>query len=289
MSDEKKPGFWDSMQNTYRLVLMNEETFEEMGSYKLTRLNIYLGFSTLIVGVAVLVASLIIFTPIKRYIPGYGDVILQDQVIDLSKRVDSMQMALNAYQLYEENIRKIIHGDYELPPDTIVQEDFPDSLLNTSRSVEDSLLRVEIAKENLMQLTYPKSGGIISQKKLEDLYFFPPVNGTISAEFDPEKDHFGLDIVAPENTPIKAIQEGIVIAADWTLATGNTIGIQHNNNLLSFYKHNSVLLKKVGSFVKAGEAIAIIGNTGELTDGPHLHLELWHNKTPVDPNKYINF
>ena len=126
-------------------------------------------------------------------------------------------------------------------------------------------------------------------QKLEHLYLVPPVKGTISAGFSEAQSHFGIDVLAPKSTPIKAILDGHVIFSDWTLETGNTIGIQHNNNMVSIYKHNSSLLKKMGSFVKAGEAVAVIGNTGTISSGPHLHFELWVDGLPIDPQKFINF
>ena len=121
------------------------------------------------------------------------------------------------------------------------------------------------------------------------LYFIPPVSGEISLTLNPENSHLGLDVNAPNNTPIKAVLDGYIIYSGWTLETGNTIGIQHENNMISFYKHNSELLKKTGAFVNAGEAIAIIGNTGTLSTGPHLHFELWIKGKPADPEKYIHF
>ena len=127
------------------------------------------------------------------------------------------------------------------------------------------------------------------QPRLEQIHFTPPLTGGISAGFQPEKKHYGLDISSPKNTPVKSVLDGVIITADWTLETGNTIAVQHPNNLISFYKHNSKLLKNIGDVVKAGEAIAIIGNSGTLTDGPHLHFELWFRGKPVDPTDYISF
>jgi murein DD-endopeptidase MepM/ murein hydrolase activator NlpD len=121
------------------------------------------------------------------------------------------------------------------------------------------------------------------------MHFSTPIGGTITSNFDPEKKHLGVDVIAPKNTPIKAAMDGWVISSDWTLETGNTIAIQHTNNIVTFYKHNSVLLKKTGNYVRGGEAIAIIGNTGELTDGPHLHFELWHQGKPVNPTDFVDF
>jgi murein DD-endopeptidase MepM/ murein hydrolase activator NlpD len=120
-------------------------------------------------------------------------------------------------------------------------------------------------------------------------YLMPPISGVISSAFDAKTEHLGVDILAPHDTPVKAIWDGHVITADWTLETGYTIGIQHSNDMVSFYKHNASLLKKTGAFVRAGEAIAIIGNTGKLSSGPHLHFELWLHGKPVDPANYIDF
>ena len=120
-------------------------------------------------------------------------------------------------------------------------------------------------------------------------YLMPPISGVISSPFEPEEDHLGVDVLAPHDTPVKAIWDGHVIMADWTLETGYTIGIQHSEDMVSFYKHNASLLKKNGAFVRAGEAVAIIGNTGKLTSGPHLHFELWLQGKPVDPTHYIDF
>jgi len=121
------------------------------------------------------------------------------------------------------------------------------------------------------------------------MYFTSPLNGEVAAAFMPDKGHYGIDILAPKNTAIKAAMDGYVFFSDWTLETGNTIGIQHTNNVITFYKHNATLLKKAGNFVRAGEGVAIIGNTGELTNGPHLHFELWHKGKPVDPGEYVDF
>ena len=141
----------------------------------------------------------------------------------------------------------------------------------------------------ISQSSAPASSQQKADTPLEQLFFTPPLTGEISAGFMPDKKHYGIDILAPMNTPIKAVMNGRVIASDWTLETGHTIGIQHDNNLVSFYKHNSTLLKEVGSYVKAGEAVAIIGNSGTLSDGPHLHFELWYKGVPVDPAQYLSF
>ncbi len=147
----------------------------------------------------------------------------------------------------------------------------------------------EIEEPQIQDLEEAKLNLSPKNVSMEQIFFSPPVSGPISSGFMPNLGHIGVDILAPKNTAVKAALDGYIFFSDWTLETGNTIGIQHENNIISFYKHNSVLLKKVGSFVKAGEAVAIIGNTGTLSNGPHLHFELWNNGEPVDPTEYISF
>ncbi len=156
---------------------------------------------------------------------------------------------------------------------------------------EDAEIRQEIAFSQQAQdkAILAKSSSATSGIPLERVYFLPPLTGPVSAQYEPATKHYGIDILAPKNTPIKASIDGFVIQADWTMDAGNTIGIQHDNNIVTFYKHNSTLLKKLGDKVKAGEAIAIIGNSGELTDGPHLHFEIWHQGKSINPADYVEF
>ncbi len=301
MENEKKRGrkFIEKSRENYRLIVMNNETFEEVGSYKLSPLNIYMAICAVIATVAILVFILILATPIKRYIPGYGNIQEHKEALRLTAELNAIKEDLNAQEAYTENIRKILVGDIvEVESqveavDSSAMEDMPDSLINVERIREDELLRKEIELNQQLQsrqATATSSFSGSNQISLEQLYFIPPISGgTISEPYGPDNKHYGIDVMAPKNTPVKAIMDGFVFASDWTLETGNTIGIQHANNLISFYKHNSVLLKKSGSQVKAGEAIAIIGNTGTLSSGPHLHFELWHNGKTVNPENFIIF
>ncbi|MCB0619264.1 MAG: M23 family metallopeptidase [Saprospiraceae bacterium] len=282
----------ERLQHTYRLVIMNNETFEEIGSYRLSLLNVYIALSTLMVLVAILVVSLIVFTPLKRLVPGYGDVSSHPELIHLNREIDSLSEALEAQQVYTESFRKILVGDVETIQEVPEEEYQPgDSTLQVDRIKEDEILRREVELEEIQEIAQLTKANNFSSRDLplEQMYFTPPLSGEVSAGFAPDKKHYGVDVLAPKNTAIKAVMDGWVIASDWTLETGNTIGIQHANNIVTFYKHNSVLLKEIGSFVKAGEAVAIIGNTGTLSDGPHLHFELWSKGVPVDPAQYINF
>jgi len=286
-------AFKERLKNTYRLVVMNDESFEEVGSYKLSLLNLYIAISAAVVAVALFVILLIVFTPIKRFIPGYGDA-SQGELQQYENRIVEIQEKANANtQRYEAALRRLQDN-----PET--EEDVKglnvkvldtDTLQKVNRIKEDDILRKEVEEdEQLEQRKMVKAINVSpSDVPLEQLYFMPPITGVVSEPFLAEKKHFGTDILAPKNTPVKAAMDGYVISSDWTLETGNTIAIQHSNSLITFYKHNSALLKNIGNFVKAGEAIAIIGNTGTLSDGPHLHFELWHKGKPVDPADYITF
>lgn len=290
MENSEKKNWRERIKDPYRLVIMNDETFEEISSYKLTLLNVYVLLSTLVVVTAALVVFLIIFTPIKKYIPGYGSAGSSRELMKLNKEVENMEKQLTADSLYIDNLKKVLMGDIQPPkPEDESGQIFEDSLLEVERIAEDEQLRQEIKLEEIRQISQDGVPPSYDETPLEQLHFTAPLSGEISAGFMPDKAHFGVDVLAPKNTAIKSTMDGVVIQSDWTLETGNTIGIQHANNIITFYKHNAVLLKKVGSKVKAGEAVAIIGNSGTLSDGPHLHFELWHRGRPLNPVDYIIF
>ncbi len=294
MSEEfkPKPTLWERLQASYKLIIQNTETFEEIATYRLSLLNAYILASVLIVLVAALVVVVIVLTPAKRYIPGYGDVYNNPVFLKINRQLDSLETVLEAHQTYTEAFRRMLTNEVELPPDRPPESLVHlDSLQEVPLAEEDLVLRNEVELENIRRVAQERgpNGVPFYDIPLEQIYFVPPLRGEISAPYMPEKRHFGVDIIAPKNTPVKSVLDGYVIASDWTLETGNTIGIQHANNIVTFYKHNSMLLKKVGDRVKAGEAVAIIGNTGELTDGPHLHFELWHRGKPVNPEDFIHF
>lgn len=288
---QKKKSFRDRLRNTYRLVIMNNETFEEVGSYRLTLLNVYVLVCTMMVVVSVLVVSSVMFTPLKRLVPGYGTMTNEMEIFELRREIDTLSEKLAAQQKYNESFRRLLVGEVQTVEDIPqIQYEPGDSSAQIERIEEDEALRREVELEAIRELNELSRGNQGREEiPLEQVFFIPPVSGEISAGFMPDKGHQGVDILAPKNTPVKAVMEGVVIASDWTLETGNTLGILHENNLVTFYKHNSVLLKKEGDRVKAGEAVAIIGNTGTLTDGPHLHFELWYQGVAVDPAAYINF
>ena len=277
------------LTDKYRLVIMNDETFEERLSMSLTRINVMVLLSVLAIAFAFIIYALFIFTPLKEYIPGYGDVNVRKDLIEMKSRADSLENALAQQELWLQNIRDLLEGNLDsVSIAKSSKEEFFDTIKLDKIPMEDVLLREEIEREESYALLFsdneqPKNNNLFS------LNFLPPVKGYITSEFSPEKEHFGIDIVAQENTPILATLDGTVIFSGWTLETGHVVVIQHAFNILSFYKHNSVVLKKTGNFVKAGQPVAIIGNSGELTTGPHLHFELWKDGIPVNPEDYLIF
>lgn len=278
------------LKKPYRLVILKEDSLEEVGAYTLTPLSLYVLLSSLFVGLATIVVMLIVFTPLKRWIPGYGDASMDPELISLRSKIDDMTRQLELQKRYTDNIRHILTGEVRTEQTEEKQGFIQDSLSEVKRIEEDQMLRNNYQLgEGLRKQSTAPAAAPAPQIPLERLHFTPPLKGEISAGFMPDKEHNGVDILAPKNTPIKAAMDGYVILSDWTLETGNTIGILHNSQVTTFYKHNSSLLKKQGSFVRAGEAIAIIGNTGTLSSGPHLHFELWYQGKPVDPTRYISF
>jgi murein DD-endopeptidase MepM/ murein hydrolase activator NlpD len=282
-------GIIRKLTNKYRLVILDDETFEERLSFQLSRFNVLVLLSVLAIAFAFLMYALFIFTPLKEYIPGYGDPNLRKSLIKMKIQVDSIDNYLSQQELWMQNIRNVLEGNLDsmaLVKSTKVE--FFDTIKLDKIPIEDVLLREAIEREEGYALMFSEQE---SKKKgvLFDMNFFPPVKGYVTASFDAEKEHFGIDIVAQEKAPVVATLDGTVFFAGWTMETGYVIGIQHSNNIVSFYKHNSVILKKIGNFVKAGEPIAIIGNSGELTSGPHLHFELWKDGIPVNPEDYLIF
>jgi murein DD-endopeptidase MepM/ murein hydrolase activator NlpD len=279
----------------YRLVILNDESFEEVSSLRLSRFNVYILLSTVFVIIIGLVASAIFFTPLKEYIPGYAGTDYRTDLLNIQQTVDSLENSQHAHQLYLENLRSIVNGGIG-----ITKIDTPTVDITKSGTLYDTInlkevsdpekeLRTEMESESSFSLGLDLSLRPVGSGSLKSYYFFPPVKGYVTNEFDPRVQHYGLDVVAPENEPIKAAMDGTVLFAQWTSETGYVIGLQHRNNLLTLYKHNSVLLKKEGDFVRAGDVIAVIGNSGEQTTGPHLHFELWFNGTPLNPKDYIVF
>jgi len=288
MAEVRKRKILKKLKNKYRLVILNDSTFEESLSYRLSPLNVFTLTAALSIFLILSVILLIAFTPLREYIPGYTDVNLRKNLTEQILITDSLEQSLRLNQQYINNIQIILHGGN---PDSLQNYELKESsehvkLKGNVRSTEDSLLREYVEREDAysLSLNQPNKGSSISK-----IYFFPPLKGPITNTFNFKEEHFGVDIVAPKDEAIKAALDGTVIFSGWTMETGYVIQIQHQDNLLTIYKHNSVLLKNMGSFVKAGEPIAIVGNSGEFSSGPHLHFEIWHHGVAIDPEEYISF
>lgn len=268
---------------------MNDDTFEEKASLRLSPMNVFVFAGTIIITLIVLVIYLIAFTSLREYIPGYADLSMQRNVYSLVLKADSLEQEIAYKDGYIQNIKNVINGNIitDTTTDQVSSSQKYDDIKTLSKSKEDSLLRVQIETEDQYELNVSDNKSFTNT--ISSFFFFTPLKGAITNAFDPIGKHYGVDIVAAQNEAIKATLDGTVIISSWTSETGYVIGIQHSNNIISLYKHNSALLKKAGTFVKAGEPIAIIGNTGELSSGPHLHFELWYNGTPVNPKEYMVF
>lgn len=288
MANEKNnKSFFKRLKHKYRLVILNDQTFEEVVSIRLTKLNVFsiLGTSTILL--IALVTVLIAFTPIREYIPGYPDGSLRRDLIINAILLDSLENELRIREQFMNNFRDIIAGreprSIEYPSDSNIRIDD----IRFTRSRQDSLLREQIEGEEQLNLN-PSEHRLLTGHPAAP-HFLPPTKGLIINRFNPEQNHYGVDMVTEIDQPVLAVMDGTVTFANWTLETGYVIQIQHENNYLSLYKHNAELLKRVGEYVSAGEAIAIVGNSGELTTGPHLHFELWQNGSPLNPESHILF
>lgn len=270
----------------YRLVILNEDTFEEKFAIKLTRLNVFVIVSLSAIALIIGTTFLIAFTPIKEYIPGYSSTELKRKATELNYKTDSLEQVIIINEQYLESIKRVLKGDVnqvEFNKDSIIKAAELDiSKINLNPSKEDSLLREKVNKEDKYSLFESATAKV-------NFVLFPPVTGTVSDGYNPKEKHYAVDIAVAKDTPIKAVADGTVILAEWTAQTGFVIILDHGNNLLSVYKHNAALTKSQGELVKSGEVIAISGNTGELTTGPHLHFELWSDGYPINPTNFIDF
>lgn len=284
MKKNAKKPLKQRLLNKYRLVVLNEETYEERISYKLTRLNIFLFVAVVSSLLVVTTIGLIAFTSVKEYIPGYDSTLLRKKALENIETLDSLEKVIQTNQKFINSVGSVILGDVSekdiVKEASIVKVDV--SELDFKINVEDSLLRSIVEKEdrfNAFENANPKVEYVLIR----------PISGKISSQFDLNEKHFGVDIPASTNTPIKSVSDGRVIFSEWTIDTGYVIIVEHSFGLTSVYKHNSTGLVNQGDYVNSGQAIALSGNTGELSTGPHLHFELWSNGNPVDPIEYISF
>ena len=267
----------------YRVVIMNESTLEEVNTFRLNRLNVFVYSGLFAILMITLTTLVIIYSPLKQYILGFSEADLRKQIVDLTFQTASLQQRIVSNDAYFGSLQKVLTGDIE--PDKINK----DSVLNAVQQIpvevdiqaseEEMKLRGEVAEERYNVFDVATA----NTRKA----FFPPIQGMLSSEFKADKRHYGIDLTAAEGTPVKAIGEGTVIFAEWSAQTGFVLIIEHPHNFVSVYKHNAAITKRQGDQVRAGEVIAKVGNTGELSTGIHLHFELWHEGYPVDPLNYM--
>nr|WP_262911124.1 M23 family metallopeptidase [Tenacibaculum ovolyticum] len=273
------------MIDKYRLVILNEDTFQEKFSLKLSRLNVFVFGGVFSVVLIALTSLLIAFTGLREYIPGYASTSLKKKATRLVYEADSLKTRLAVIERYTKALKPVLTGEIRSEKIDSIKIEAQNLTFNESKlqaSKQDSLFRAKIEGKD----RFPLSEGAAGRAKI---VFFSPLTGTVSQAFNMNDKHYALDIVAKTGTPVKAIADGTVILAEWTAETGYVITIQHPNKFISVYKHNGSLLKQQGDVVKSGEAIASVGSTGELTTGAHLHFELWNNGFPVNPTDYIDF
>jgi len=291
MKNDNKISLIYKLKRKYRLIIRVEDSLEEKTSFKLTRLNVIMFVSTVVVIGFIGVYALVAYTSLKQYIPGYGDFNTISKFSELSYKYDSLEKSVVQQLNYLENIRKIYSGNVESysasaypKKDSVSKASKPDL---KKKSKADSILRAEVDEESSYNVVLTNDD--LATQKLKSFIFYPPVTGKITEKFNSTINHYAVDIVTTPDARIKSVLEGTVIHAEWSFNSGYTLIIQHKKKLLSVYKHCSAILKNVGTFVAAGEVIAIVGNTGKLSHGAHLHFELWFDGNPVDPEKYIIF
>jgi len=291
--DTPKRSFFKRMRTPYRLIILNNDTLEEQTSLRLSLLNLYMLICAIGILSALLVLALIIFTPLKTFVPGYADYSQTREFIEMTRQVNSLEEELNAQILYTESLSRILLGDFETADE--VARAFRSTEENSNgeedgvviippRIPEDEVLRREVDLRTVLS-----TENFRNTSDFINLNFTSPLTGIVSLSFDRSVNHFGVDIIAPKDSPVKAIMDGVVFLNDWTLQTGHTLGIMHEGNIMSFYKHNAYNVKHVGDRVQAGEIVGIIGNSGSQTDGPHLHFELWIDGVAVNPEDFIQF
>ncbi len=287
MKNKKTLSNW--LTTKYLLIVRNEENLSERSPFSFTYAKL-LVFSFALMTVMLILSLYLSRTILSQWFdPRSATLEANKQLLQLTLKIDSLSYEAERKQMFINTFKSILLEDFEGIDSA--RSGNPQILNRGSNQSEDELLPID----SLIRKEFEEAGeeylGLNRQydQELQEVFFFSPITGIVTGPFDLSEEHYGIDIVAKSDEPVKSIADGSVIMADWTQDSGYVIAIQHRNNLISVYKHNAALLKKVGTFVSAGEIIAIIGNTGELTTGPHLHFEIWYNGTPVNPEDFVSF
>lgn len=276
------------MAKKYRFSIFNDTTHEEIFVFRANGIRSILTIVLLVIFLIMSVTLLISYTSLREFIPGYPSAQSRQDLIQNAIKIDSLQNEINLWRLQLANIQRITTGQKPLAIDSLLNLH---GMGDTTARVEgdyakdDSLLRATVFKEEQFNLSAREH----KIEQIEGLHFFPPLKGVVTEEYNPAIGHPYIDIAAPENSVVSAVLNGTVIHAGWDDENGYTIQLQHDNNLVSVYKHNSKLLARTSDKVTAGTPVALVGNTGTLSSAPHLHFELWHKGEPINPAQYINF
>ena len=283
---KENKGFFKKLFNDYKVVVSSEDTFEEKLAFKASKINAFL---LMLVYSAILISftiGIVFFTELRELVPGYSSSDLLNRAVYLTQKTDSLERQIELNNKFYKSIEDVLSGkiDEFIPRENIsVDSTISESLaLTILPSSEDSILRKYVENEDKFNLTK-------NELVIENKMFFSPIKGDVTQSFNFEENHFAVDISADVGTPVKSILDGKILFSEWSVDTGHVIIIDHGDNIISVYKHNSKLLKEQNDYVQAGEVIAYSGNQGNLSSGPHLHFELWNNGTPIDPEPLLNF
>ena len=283
---KEKKNYINKLIRSYKVVVSSEDTFEERLSFSTNKFNVFLILSLYSIILIAFTISVVFFTQLKEMVPGYSSSDLLTQAIYLTKKTDSLENELELNNTFYQSIENVLSGKTEqiVYKDslTVSNEIENIDLQAITANTEDSILRKYVEQEDKFNLTK-------NELVIENKMFVTPVKGQITQKFDPLNNHFALDILVDTGTPVKSILEGKIIFSEWSIDTGHVLIIDHGDDIISVYKHNSKVLKTQNNYVKAGEVIAYSGNQGTLSTGPHLHFELWKNGTPINPEPLFNF
>ena len=282
---KENKGFFKKLFNDYKVVVSSEDTFEEKFAFKASKINVFvlmLVYSVILISFTI---SIVFFTELRELVPGYSSSDLLNRAVYLTQKTDSLERQIELNNKFYKSIEDVLSGkiDEFIPRENIsVDSTISESLaLTILPSSEDSILRKYVENEDKFNLTK-------NELVIENKMFYSPIKGDITQSFNFEENHFAVDISADVGTPVKSILDGKILFSEWSVDTGHVIIIDHGDNIISVYKHNSKLLKEQNDYVQAGEVIAYSGNQGSLSSGPHLHFELWKNGTPIDPEPLLN-
>lgn len=293
MAKKIKTSQNESLKSKFRFVVLNDATFEEKFSMILSRRNVWVFLSAMVFILVILTASAIVYTPLKYFIPGFGDYNYRSQIMALKIDTDSLERTLAARNLKTEVMLKILNDSVMTDPSDYTLND---TQKKTSDQIElppvsdaEKELRSEINDLESFAINYGKRGKVDAAALLNEYHFMQPTSGVVTDEYNINIGHYGIDIAAKSDQPVQATLDGTVISTGFEVETGYTLTIQHKDNLVTLYKHNAKLFKSVGNMVKAGDIIAAVGSTGSTSTGPHLHFEIWHLGKPLNPKDFIVF